>query len=188
MRRVVFVALILAAVAATAQSDTSSGAANAPIRVCITAPNNLSHLTISPAVERDRLVHFINTSAQKKNAKVRVDAVPVDGSDLREAGPGAEDQHCRFLVLSQFEINKSYVGGTSTGVGIDPMIKGGNINTQRASLTYRIVRVGDHSEIDKGFLALPADSDEDSAATDGVRQLSVRVVVAVTKQRAPSVD
>ena len=91
-------------------------------------------------------------------------------------------------MLSQFELNKSYVGNTSNGVGFDPMIKNGTVNTQRASLSYRIVRVGNRSEIDKGYIALPQDNDEDSAATDGVRQLSVRVVNAVTKQRPVSVD
>ncbi|ABF41802.1 hypothetical protein Acid345_2801 [Candidatus Koribacter versatilis Ellin345] len=186
MRALVFVALV--ASIAAAQSDSPNGSANAPIRVCIAAPVNLSHLVISPGAERDRLVHFINTSAQKKNAKVRVDATPVDGSDVRDASASAEDQQCRFLVLSEFELNKSYVGGTSTGVGLDPIIKNGTANTQRASLSYRIIRVRDRSELDKGLIALPADSDEDSAATDGIRQLSVRVVSAVTKQRPPSVD
>jgi len=187
--RVLVLMAVIASVAAAAQSDSPDGGANnSPIRVCVATPPNLSHLTISPAAQRDRLVHFINTSAQKKNAKQRVDATSVDTSDLREASAASEDQQCRFLVLSQFELNKSYVGNTSNGVGFDPMIKNGNVNTQRASLSYRIVRVGNRSEIDKGYIALPQDNDEDSAATDGVRQLSVRVVNAVTKQRPVSVD
>ena len=186
MRTLVFVLLV--ASFSVAQADSSNGPRSSSIHVCIAAPANLSHLTISPAVERDRLVHYINTSAQKKNANPRVEASPVEGSDGREASAAAEDQQCRFLVLSKFEINQSYVAGSSTGVGLDPMIKGGNINTKRASLTYHIVRVGDRSELDKGYIALPADNDEDSAATDAIRQLSIRVVSALSKQRSPSVD
>ena len=186
MRALLF--LVAAASLAVAQSGSDSGGGNSSIRVCVAAPANLSQLAVSPNVQRDYLVHDINTSAQKKNAKVRVEAMPVEG-DARDAASEAQDQNCRFLVLSEFRINQSYNAGTDRAPGFDPMISNrGQVNTRRASLSFRIMRVGGNTRIADGYIGLPDDQNEDSAASDGMRQLSVRVVHEVTKDRPPTVD
>jgi hypothetical protein len=186
MRALLFV--IVAASVAVAQSSSDAGAGNSAIRVCVAAPSNMSQLAVSPTVQRDYLVHDINSSAQKKNAKVRVEAVAVEG-DARDAAADAQDKSCRFLVLSEFRINQGYTAGTDHAPGFDPMIgPRGDVKTRRASLSFRIMRVGGNTRIADGYIGLPEDQNEDSAASDGMRQLSVRVVHEVTKNRPPSLE
>src|SRR4051794_4655022 len=159
-----FLFLALAGSLAAAQTDSPNGGTNSPIRVCIATPTNRSHLTISPDVQRNRLVHFINTSAQKKNAKVRVEAVSVDATEFRDVSAAAEDQSCRYFVLSEFDMNKSYIGGTTAGMGgLDPMIKNGSANTHRASLSFRVLRSAGNTNIDSGLITMATANDEDSA-------------------------
>jgi hypothetical protein len=185
----VLLMLIFTALFCGAQSAPESKSSNSAVRVCIASPVNLSHLSISPAVQRDRLTHYINTSAQKKNAPIRVDAIAVEGSDPRDASDAAHEKECRYLVLSEFQVSRGYTVRSNGASTPDPMMNGrGELNNQRAALNYRIVRVGGTSKIADGFIALPAEGDEDSAATDGMRQLSVRVVHEVTKERPPAID
>ncbi len=72
--------------------------------------------------------------------------------------------------------------------GLGPVIKNGSANNHHASLSFRIVRTAGDANIDSGLITMSAGNDEDSAVSDAISQLSVRVVHVLTKERAPDVD
>lgn len=176
--------MLLLTCGAFAQSDTKP--ADAPIPVCIATPMNRSFLMVSPAVERDRLVHDINVSAQKKKARVKVNAIAVEGGTLGDAEADARDKECSHVVIWEFRNMDTYSAGTGPmGTnGIGPVVNSrGQTNARTSGVNYRVLRVGSSTQLDDGTIGAPLDSDESSAAMDMVRQLSLRVVHAVLEER-----
>jgi hypothetical protein len=161
----------------------------APIRLCVPAPQNRTVLDVRPSGQRDRLVTNINHLAQKKKAKVRVEAIPVDGSRLGDAEAGAKQSECRYLVVSTFTpvglFNPDSIGGTVQGpmAGAPPPI---GYDARRIQLEYKVLRVGSTTRVDEGTLQLPQADSTDSAEYDLLRQLALQVVKALLKDKEVS--
>ncbi len=174
--------VVLAAGSLHAQSQESS---TAPIRVCVAAPRNHTVVDVRPGGQRDRLVTDINHLAQKKKAKIRVEAIGVDGG-LGDAEAGAKQNECRYLVVSTFTpvglFNPDSISGTVHGpiAGAPPPI---GRDARSVQLEYKILRVGSTTRVDEGTLQLPQAESTDSAEYDLLRQLSLQVVHSVLKDK-----
>lgn len=175
--------VVLAAGSLYAQGPES---ATPPIRVCVAEPRNRAVVDINPSGQRDRLVTDINSLAQKKKAKVRVEAIGVEGGTLGDAEAGAKENDCRYLVVSTFTPAGLFSPDTMGGTVHGPMV-GGPPSIDRSARTvqleYKVLRVGSTTRVDEGTLQ-PSQADSiDSVEYDLIRQLSFYVVKAVLKDK-----
>ncbi len=155
---------------------------DAPIRVCVGVPSNLSHLAITGVAERDRFIQQLNREGRK--GKKKVEALPVPAGDLADIASAAAEHNCRLMVSLRFEESYGYVPRNIDPVSHQPPItQGGMAGTRRASLAYSIARVDDRGHVDEGGIPLKVGGDDDSAASDALSQIAPRVVHDAVKSK-----
>lgn len=174
--------LLLPVASPATENDTST------VRLCVALPVNHSFLNTGTVISQNRLVHDINEATQKKKAKVRVEAIPVEDANLGDAEAESRDKECTYLLVTEFTDWDTLLPGTANPTELPPPILRGRTSEPRAGLHFRIARVGSATTIDRGNLGPAVGVDGDSAALDLLYQLSVRAVHSVLKSRPPKVD
>jgi hypothetical protein len=157
--------------------------ADAPVRVCVGTPANVSHLAISSVVERDRLIDQINVRDGGKGKK-KVVALPLPGADTADTLSTARERDCRFLVSLRLEESFGYVPRNIDPVSHQPPITQGGLQaTRRATLAYSIARVDSTGNLDEGGIPLRAGGDDDAAVSEALSRLSPRIVHDAVKSK-----
>jgi hypothetical protein len=174
--------VLLPIVGMAAEGDSSK------VRLCVALPLNRSYLNTSMKVAQNRLVYNINETTQKKNAKVRVEGIAVEDSDLSGAEADARDKECLYLLMSEFTGLDSVMPGPAGPMEMPAPVIRNRGNGPRAGLHFRVLRVGSSTTLDSGTLGPASGTDEDDAALDLVSLLATRSVHTVLKVRPPNVD
>jgi hypothetical protein len=93
------------------------------------------------SAQRDSLIQTINSGAQKKDAKGKVNAVAVEGNSPESAQKNAHDHGCRYLVVAHFQESEAQSLMTTEAESGRIQTAPTGTDNKKAELTYRISSV-----------------------------------------------
>lgn len=171
--------VVLLASYAFPQSPEANPASTAA--VCVAPLTNQSHLTMDASAQRDSLIQTINSGAQKKDAKGKVNAVAVEGNSPESAQKNAHDHGCRYLVVAHFQESEAQSLMTTEAESGRIQTAPTGTDNKKAELSYRISSVDTSAKPDSGTIRVVFAGNEGAAVSESVRQLATRVVKAAGK-------
>jgi hypothetical protein len=183
--KVVWGMFLLAPIHCLAQEDN--------VRVCVPVMQNNAGRSVPGNVERDRLVKAVNQMKPNKKAKLKVQAIPLDGMTGDDVAAEAEQQKCQYVVYTTLTELRSqqdpyqHVPGT---IETNPNSQWGSKNAAmdpeyRATVAYKLVMVGSNNEVSGAPFSNQQNGNEIDTVSQIMNRIALQVVDQVNKVTAP---
>jgi len=148
------------------------------IRVGVPVMKNGASRGVSGELERDRLVKALNDEKPDKKLHVRVQGVPLEGTDSRDVASEADEKKCDYIVyttLVQLRTQGDRVERRPGTVDINPNSQRGTQGPEQAAMNpefdatveYKLYQTGDG----RAFSGAPFSAHDALADTEVVGQV-----------------
>ena len=152
------------------------------IRVGVPVMKNGASRSVSGELERDRLVKALNDEKPDKKLHVKVQGVPLDGTDSRDVASEADEKKCDYIVyttLVQLRTQGDPVERRPGTVDISPNSQRGRQGPEQAAMNpeldatveYKLYQTGDR----RAFSGASFSAHEALADTEVVGQVMDRI-------------
>ena len=152
------------------------------IRVGVPVMKNGASRSVSGDLERDRLVRALNDEKPDKRLRVKVQGVPLDGTDPRDVTSEADEKKCDYIVyttLVQLRTQGDPVERRPGTVNINPNSQWGTQGPENAAMNpefeatveYKLYQTGDR----RAFSGGPFSAHDALADTEVVGQVIDRI-------------
>ena len=158
-------------------------------RVGVAIMQNEAGRSVSGIVERDRLVKAINQLKPDKKTHLKVEAIPLNGSNSDDLGDEAKQKNCQYVVYTRLtelrsqqdpyqhqagaietNPNSQWSSQNSSLQGLDP--------EYRATVNYKLVEVSSNSAVS----GAPFSTQQNGNEIDTVSQIMDRIALQVADQ------
>lgn len=152
------------------------------IRVGVAIMKSGASRSVSGELERDRLVKALNDEKPDKTLHVKVQGVPLDGTDPRDVASQADEKKCDYIVyttLVQLRTQGDPAERRPGTIDINPNSQRGTQGPEQAAMNpefdatveYRLYQTGDQ----RAFSGAPFSAHDALADTEVVGQVMDRI-------------
>jgi hypothetical protein len=182
MFRFIARSLLLAVLFTTSQRALPQQEEPRVVRVGVAAMKNGARRSVSGELERDRLVKALNDERPDKKLHVKVQGVPLNGTDSRDVFSEADEKKCDYIVyttLVQLRTQGDPVERRPGTVDINPNLQWGTQGAEQAlmnpefdaTVEYKLYQAGNR----RAFSGAPFSAHDALADTEVVGQVMDRI-------------
>jgi len=187
--RICFLVLLIAPVFCVAQENV--------IRVGVAVMQNRAGRSVPGTLERDRLVKALNQQKPDKKTHMKIEAIPLDGSNAGDASDEAAAKKCAYVVYTTLtELRTAgdpyqHVPGTVETNPNSQWNPGGHPQAQsmdpeyRATVDYKLVRVGSPGVVSGAPFSTQQNGNEIDTVSQVMDRIATRVADEIKKGGPP---
>jgi len=159
------------------------------IRVGVAVMENNAGRSVPGTLERDRLVKAINQLKPDKKTHLKVEAIPLNGSNSDNVGDEAKQKNCQYVVYTRLTELRSATDPYQRVPGTIETNPNSQWNSRdadlqrvdpeyRATVDYKLVKVGSNSVVS----GAPFSTQQNGNEIDTVSQIMDRIALQVADQ------